>query len=74
LWRIDKDGGPLFRVVRTIGTWRFGKTSQVDLDFPLLPDAAELQNLRFEPQDEGLELQLPNEESNNADGAGGVTW
>jgi hypothetical protein len=73
LWRIDANGAPLFRVVRTISPWRFGKIAHVDLDFPLLATADDLRELRFEPQDEDLELQLPNEETNNADGAGGLS-
>ncbi|MFE4661045.1 hypothetical protein ACFRFJ_30675 [Streptomyces hydrogenans] len=73
LWRIDAEGAPLFRVVRTIGAWRFGKEQLVDLDFPLLASASDLRNLRFEPQDEGLELELPNEEMNDADGTGGFS-
>ncbi|MFE2240053.1 hypothetical protein ACFXCU_11230 [Streptomyces virginiae] len=74
LWRVDAEGAPLFRVVRTIGTWRFGKEQLVDLDFPLLASAADLHDLHFEPQDEGLELELPEEETNDADGAGGFSW
>jgi hypothetical protein len=74
LWRIDRDGAPLFRVVRPIGPWRFGATANVDLDFPLLANAEDLRGLRFEPQDEGLELQLPSEERNDVDGAGGFAW
>ncbi|MFJ9659490.1 hypothetical protein ACIRPR_16220 [Streptomyces griseoflavus] len=74
LWRIDAEGAPLFRVVRTIGTWRFGKEQLVDLDFPLLASASDLRDLHFEPQDEGLELELPNEETNDADGTGGFSW
>lgn len=74
LWRIDTEGAPLFRVVRTIGTWRFGKEQLVDLDFPLLASASDLRDLHFEPQDEGLELELPDEETNDADGTGGFAW
>ncbi|MFD8296618.1 hypothetical protein ACFV13_10395 [Streptomyces bauhiniae] len=74
LWRIDAEGAPLFRVVRTIGTWRFGKEQLVDLDFPLLASASDLRDLHFEPQDDGLELELPNEETNDADGTGGFSW
>ncbi|MGW6460589.1 hypothetical protein ACWF94_32475, partial [Streptomyces sp. NPDC055078] len=57
--------------VRPIGAWKFGEEQHVDLDFPLLASAAELRNLHFEPQDEGLELELPNEATNDANGAGG---
>ncbi|MFJ1581916.1 hypothetical protein ACIOC1_01135 [Streptomyces sp. NPDC088197] len=71
LWRIDQMGAPLFRVVRTTRPWAFGKMAEVDLDFPLLATAEDLRELRFEPQDEGLELQLPNEETLDADRAGG---
>ena len=61
-------------MVRPIGPWRFGTTANVDLDFPLLANADELRELAFEPQDEGLELQLPSEENNDVDGAGGFSW
>ncbi|MEU7962354.1 hypothetical protein AB0D09_02625 [Streptomyces sp. NPDC049097] len=71
LWRIAPEGAPLFRIVRTIGPWNFGKASKVDLDFPLLTTAQDLQNLQFIPQDEGLELDLPIEETRDADGTGG---
>jgi len=71
LWRIDPTGAPLFRVVRTTGPWNFGDSSKIDLDFPLLTTARDLQELQFVPQDEVLELQLPNEETRDADGTGG---
>jgi hypothetical protein len=66
---------PRFRVVRTTGTWKFGATAEVDLDFPLMPTAYELRKLRFEPQDDSIELDLPDsEEMGDADGTGGFPW
>ncbi|MEV5449878.1 MULTISPECIES: hypothetical protein [Streptomyces] len=75
LWRVGPDGAPAFRVVRTTGTWKFGATAEVDLDFPLMPTADELRKLRFEPQDDSIELDLPdNEEMGDGDGTGGFSW
>ncbi|MBO2459863.1 hypothetical protein [Actinomadura violacea] len=74
LWRISAStGAPAFRVVRTIGTWKFGKTEKVDLDFMLPRQADDLATLAFEPADDELELQLPAEENGveSADGLGG---
>lgn len=73
LWRIDaKTGAPAFRVVRTIGTWKFGSTEKTDLDFLLPKHAEDLASLRFEPADEELELDLPAEEG-GAEDARGIT-
>lgn len=73
LWRIGlKSGAPAFRVVRTIGTWKFGSTAETDLDFMLPRQASDLAALKFVPADEELELELPAEE--NGDGhAGGLS-
>jgi hypothetical protein len=60
LWRIDpKAHTPVFRVVRPIGNWKWGDHALTDLDFILPPTAFDLQNLAFEPTDEGLELDIP---------------
>jgi len=74
LWRIDpKTEAPLFRVVRPIGVWSFGAAAKTALDFPLPPTASELHELHFQPQDEGLELELPKEDNGHADGSGGFS-
>lgn len=68
LWRIgEKSGAPAFRVVRTIGTWKFGSTEKVDLDFMLPSQAEVLKGLKFTPADDDLELQLPAEENGLGD-------
>lgn len=72
LWRIDPTtGAPGFRVVRTIGDWKFGSKEKTDLDFLLPKSADDLAALRFEPVDDGLELDLPAEEGGVED-AGGI--
>lgn len=72
LWRIDPEThAPTFRVVRPIGVWPFGARAKTDLDFPLPATADDLRNLHFEPQAVGMELQLPEEDTSDADGAGG---
>ena len=74
LWRIDpRTAAPFFRVVRPIGTWSFGAQAKTDLDFLLPATGAELHELHFEPQDEGLELQLPREENGDVNDAGGIS-
>lgn len=77
VWRIDPETGvPVFRVVRPIGNWRWGERAQTDIDF-LLPETAEdLAALEFEPSDEGMELEIPNEDeqeggTENAGGSAG---
>lgn len=73
LWRIDPETGiPYFRVIRTIGDWKWGSRHHADLDFPLPATANELAGLAFEPTDEGLELELPREGKGDLD-AGGFT-
>jgi hypothetical protein len=70
LWRVDfESGAPCFRVVRPIGQWKWGSFQQTDLDFALPQTVDELSELRFEPTDEDLGLELPLEEEN--DDAGG---
>lgn len=74
LWRIDpKMGTPYFRVVRTVGAWKWGAREATDLDFILPETSDELADLRFDPTDEdlGLELPYPDEEEGQ-DGVGGV--
>lgn len=71
LWRIDPEAGiPAFRVVRTIGDWKWGTHHRADLDFMLPATADELAGLAFEPTDEGLGLELPREEEGDADAGG----
>lgn len=73
LWRIDQEtGAPAFRVVRTIGAWKFGSREKTDLDFPLPKEAVDLAALRFDPADDELELELPAEEGGVED-AGGIS-
>lgn len=73
LWRIDAPTAmPSFRVVRPIGDWRWGAHQATDLDFMLPETIAELSNLRFDPTDEDLGLELPLDDEEGEDGAGGV--
>ncbi|MFG2063850.1 hypothetical protein ACGFIK_20800 [Micromonospora sp. NPDC048871] len=63
VWRIDlKTGVPAFRVVRPIGNWKWGDHAQTDIDFILPETAEDLAALEFEPSDEGMELDIPNED------------
>jgi hypothetical protein len=60
LWRIASGTAvPGFRVVRTIGEWKWGSLAEADLDFTLPRTADELADLTFHPTDEGLSLELP---------------
>ncbi|SIO89862.1 hypothetical protein [Nocardiopsis sp. JB363] len=72
LWRLNPLGEPSFRVVRTIGRWKFGGTAKLDVDFPLPQSSEELINMTFTPSDDGIDLNLPNEE-NDEFGAGGIS-
>jgi hypothetical protein len=73
LWRIDPlTAVPCFRVVRPIGEWKWGAYQETDLDFVLPQTAGELTDLKFEPTDEDLRLELPREEEGDND-AGGIT-
>jgi hypothetical protein len=68
LWRIDsKTHEPTFRVVRPIGTWKWGSRAQTDLDFFLPSTVAELKDLKFTPSDQGFELEIPGEEGGAED-------
>jgi hypothetical protein len=77
VWRIDpKTGVPIFRVVRPIGNWKWGDHAQTDIDFVLPETAEDLAALEFEPSDEGMELDIPNEDkqeggTENAGGSAG---
>ncbi|GGM10338.1 hypothetical protein GCM10012279_30450 [Micromonospora yangpuensis] len=63
VWRIDlKTGVPAFRVVRPIGNWKWGDHAETDIDFILPETAEDLAVLEFEPSDEGMELDIPNED------------
>jgi hypothetical protein len=72
VWRIDpKTHVPVFRVVRPIGDWKWGARAETDLNFYLPETAADLRDLQFNPSDEGLELDLPEEDEGGAEDAGG---
>jgi hypothetical protein len=74
VWRIDaKTGVPIFRVVRPIGTWKWGDHAAMDIDFILPETAEDLAALEFEPSDEGMELDIPDEDGleGGAEDAGG---
>ncbi|MEU3836082.1 hypothetical protein [Streptomyces microflavus] len=74
LWRLDaQTGAPAFRVVRPIGNWKYGRKAQVDIDFPLPQSADELADIYFEPSDDEIHLNIPNEESNDDFRAGGIS-
>ena len=51
------------KVFRTTGTFKIGDASKVDLAFWLPNDADAIDNLVFEPSDEGIDLPIPKEES-----------
>lgn len=74
LWRIDfETAAPCFRVVRPIGDWKWGAHQATDLDFVLPETIDELAGLRFDPTDEDLGLELPLDDEEGEEGAGGVT-
>jgi hypothetical protein len=76
VWRIDRATNfPIFRVVRPIGDWKWGETAQTDIDFILPETAEDLAALEFEPSDEGMELNIPDEddEKGGTEDAGGST-
>jgi len=73
LWRINpKSHKTAFRVVRPIGDWKWGDRAQTDLDFFLPETAADLQALQFNPSDQDIELEIPDEEG-GAEDAGDLT-
>ncbi|MFG1606981.1 hypothetical protein [Actinoplanes sp. NPDC049265] len=77
IWRIDpKTSVPAFRVVRPVGNWKWGDHAQTDIDFVLPETGEDLAALSFEPSDEEMELDIPNEEeteggTGNAGGSAG---
>lgn len=74
LWRIDPESGAaVIRVVRPIGNWQWGTHQVADLDFILPDTTVELTDLEFIPTDEGLGLDLPMNDEEEGDGAGGVS-
>lgn len=74
LWRIDvATAAPCFRVVRPIGDWKWGAHQATDLDFVLPETIDELAGLRFDPTDEDLGLELPLDDEEGEEDAGGVT-
>jgi hypothetical protein len=76
LWRIDDNTSVAsFRVVRPIGSWKWGTYAKTDLDFMLPETGADLESLKFEPTDEDLGLDLPNEDEQEggAEDAGGFS-
>jgi hypothetical protein len=71
VWRIHmQTGTPIFRVVRPIGNWRYGDHALTDIDFILPDTAADLSALQFEPTDEGMELDIPDERKDMGDAGG----
>jgi hypothetical protein len=61
--------------VRPIGNWKWGEHAQTDIDFTLPETAEDLAALEFEPSDEGMELDIPNEDKQGGgtENAGGST-
>lgn len=75
LWRVDAESGaPVFRIVRTIGPWKWGEKAKLDLEFVLPETAQELSDLEFQPTDEDLDLMMPDDEKEEGgDDARGVS-
>ncbi len=75
IWRIDPvSAAPTFRIVRTIGRWKWGERAKVDLEFVLPETAEELTDLEFQPTDEGLDLWMPEaEDEEGGDDAPGLS-
>lgn len=74
LWRIDsQSGAAIFRIVRPIGEWKWGTHQVTDLDFILPETTDELAGLRFDPTDDDLGLDLPMNDEEEGDGAGGIS-
>lgn len=53
------------QVFRTVGTFELGDPSRADLTFWLPGEPDELDNLAFEPSDEGIDLPIPQEDSDD---------
>lgn len=74
LWRVDPESGAVgFRIVRTIGSWKWGERAKTDLEFILPETAEDLENLQFDPDDRETDLELPGDDEEGLDDAGGVT-
>jgi len=74
LWRVDPESGVVgFRVVRTIGNWKWGERAKTDLEFILPQTAEDLENLAFLPDDSDAELELPDSDEEGSDDAGGLS-
>lgn len=72
LWSIDSETDEIqLRIVRPVGTWRYGNNARIDIDLLLPRDADDLAGLEFVPQDD-LQVALPfeddGEEAGQADG------
>lgn len=61
LWSTGSEGETI-RIVRPVGTWKFGRQEKVDLDFILPRYGTDIKNLEFETSDEDLFADIPNEE------------
>ncbi|MEU3487355.1 hypothetical protein [Streptomyces massasporeus] len=73
LWHLDpKTGEPALRVVRPVGDAMTGRRVPVDVDFMLPPTAEELESMQFDPSDDDIYLNIPNEEEGNDFRAGGI--
>jgi hypothetical protein len=59
VWFRDEAGALAIRVVRPVSTWRSGSIEKVDIDFMLPSNGAALEALKFEPNDDGIFLDLP---------------
>src|SRR5262249_27975076 len=63
LWNDDPDTAEVsVRVVRPIGTWKYGGPARVDIDFTLPVADEALKDLQFWPDDVGVEVDLPFED------------
>ncbi|MGJ9374212.1 hypothetical protein [Nesterenkonia sp. CF4.4] len=51
--------GETIRIVRPVGTWKFGRQEKVDLDFILPRYATDIRSLEFETSDEDLFADIP---------------
>jgi hypothetical protein len=70
IWAFDTDFEEIaIRVVRPIGTWRFGQYEQVDIDLSLPRRGEALDTMEFVPSDEGMTLPLPGDSEEGAEDA-----
>jgi hypothetical protein len=58
------------RIYRPLRPFAFGKPGKADLAFWLPDEADDLNDLMFEPTDEGMELLIPGEEASGDESAG----